>query len=195
MNRVLVFGVGLFLAMLSVALLQQEKSAYAGHRGGGCSGSSCCGCSGGGSYGCDGGCSGGCSGCYGCSGGCSGGSVCYGGGKHIQNGGGHIQNGHIQNGKGGSKDYDDGGDDSTEVPIPPETATSSSDSTFTSQSQLSGVRVWTDDTGMHQVEASFLSFADGKVKLRRASTGATMTVPLHKLSRADQQRVLRVANR
>ena len=58
-----------------------------------------------------------------------------------------------------------------------------------------GARIWTDNTGEHQCEAIFLGLSDGNVKLRRASTGATMTVPLDLLSHEDQQFALKLANR
>ena len=61
--------------------------------------------------------------------------------------------------------------------------------------QSEGVRFWTDDTGEHQVEAIFLGLSEGTVKLQRASTGATMTVPLHRLSNDDQQHALKLASR
>lgn len=85
MNRTLMFGIAIFLAVVGFALLGGQDSAV---QAGGCHGCSggCWGCSGGcsgGCYGCHGGwgchgCSGGCHGgrgCHGCSGGCSGGAV------------------------------------------------------------------------------------------------------------------------
>jgi len=50
-----------------------------------------------------------------------------------------------------------------------------------------GVRTWTDNTGGHKVEAEFVDFKDGNVRLRRADTGEIKSVPLDKLSEADQQ--------
>jgi hypothetical protein len=198
MNRILVYGVAGFFAIMVIALVQNENTAVAGHgkhhKCHGCSG--CDGC-----FGCHG-CHGcfGCHGCHGCFG-CDGCHGCYGGpvpiGKvgpiqhgHIQ---GPIQHGPIQH--GGGKVVPSGGGNSGEiVPAAPDTAANDDTSTFALRNQ-GDVRTWTDNTGVYQVEASFLSFADGRVKLQRASTGATMSVPLNRLSESDQQIVLRFASR
>jgi len=50
-----------------------------------------------------------------------------------------------------------------------------------------GVRTWTDSTGQYKTEAEFLDFQDGIVRLRRADNGEIKSVPLEKLSEADQQ--------
>lgn len=55
MNRIVVFGFAMFLAIVGIALLGGENSAVAGH---GCNGCSCDG-------GCDGGCDSSCGGCHG----------------------------------------------------------------------------------------------------------------------------------
>ena len=36
MNRALVFGIAIFLAVVGIAMLGGEKTAFAGHGGGGC---------------------------------------------------------------------------------------------------------------------------------------------------------------
>lgn len=48
------------------------------------------------------------------------------------------------------------------------------------------VRTWTDATGGFRVEAEFVGLADGKVQLKR-NDGKVITVPLDKLSEADQR--------
>jgi hypothetical protein len=50
------------------------------------------------------------------------------------------------------------------------------------------VRTWTDNTGKHKVRAEYVSYAEGKVTLRR-SNGKQVEVPLTRLSREDQQYV------
>ncbi|MEN6449883.1 MAG: SHD1 domain-containing protein [Thermoguttaceae bacterium] len=50
----------------------------------------------------------------------------------------------------------------------------------------SAVRVWTDQTGQHKTRAKLLSVENGAVKLQKEN-GAVITVPIAKLSEADQQ--------
>lgn len=50
------------------------------------------------------------------------------------------------------------------------------------------IRTWTDATGKHKVEAKFLDFADGKVRLKRQD-GKIVTMALERLSKADQKLV------
>lgn len=50
----------------------------------------------------------------------------------------------------------------------------------------SGARRWTDSTGKYTVEAEFVGFKDGKVQLKKED-GKTITVPIDKLSEADQE--------
>jgi hypothetical protein len=59
MNRVLLFGIAMFFAVVGIALIGGDSQALAGHS------NSCCGCNG--NVGCDGGC-GGYQSCNGCSG-------------------------------------------------------------------------------------------------------------------------------
>ena len=78
MNRTLMFGIFVFLAVVAVGLMGEgvtTQTAQAGH---------CCGYCHGGCYGCSGchGCWGGCHGCWGCHG-CSGCCGCYGGGEVV----------------------------------------------------------------------------------------------------------------
>src|SRR5262245_43418673 len=103
MNRIVVFGLALFFALVGIALVGGEKKASAfifGRLGGG-GGYSCGGCNGCGG-GCHGGCNGGChrrqrcnGGCHArrchgrCNGGCNGGGCCGGGGGCC--GGGYVQ--------------------------------------------------------------------------------------------------------
>ena len=53
-------------------------------------------------------------------------------------------------------------------------------------SPASLLRTWTDSTGKFKVEAEFLGLTDGQVKLRRKD-GREVTLPLTRLSSADQQ--------
>ncbi len=50
---------------------------------------------------------------------------------------------------------------------------------------LAETRSWTDATGQFNVEAEFQEYASGSVTLKKAN-GETITVPMTKLSRADQ---------
>lgn len=59
---------------------------------------------------------------------------------------------------------------------------------WTALAEASAARTWTDRTGKHQVQAAFVSFEDGKVRLRKTD-GAVITLPLEKLCSADQQYV------
>ena len=49
------------------------------------------------------------------------------------------------------------------------------------------IRTWTDSTGQYKTEAEFVDFKDGMVRLRRADNGEIRSIPLEKLSEADQQ--------
>lgn len=49
-------------------------------------------------------------------------------------------------------------------------------------------RIWTNHTGEHKTEATFIAFEDGKVRLRRGD-GKEVAVPLDKLSKEDQKYV------
>jgi len=53
-------------------------------------------------------------------------------------------------------------------------------------------RTWTDATGAFEIEAVYLGFSAGVVRLRR-SDGREVAVPLEKLSQADQGYVRRMA--
>jgi hypothetical protein len=48
------------------------------------------------------------------------------------------------------------------------------------------MRTWTDASGKHKTEAEFVSMTAGKVKLRKAD-GSIVTLPMDKLSKADQK--------
>lgn len=50
-----------------------------------------------------------------------------------------------------------------------------------------GVRTWTDTTGQYTTQAEFVDFQDGIVRLRRTDNGEIRSIPLEKLSEADQQ--------
>lgn len=50
------------------------------------------------------------------------------------------------------------------------------------------LRTWTDDTGAHQIEAAYVGLRDGYVFLRRPD-GKEFSIPLERLSEADQQHV------
>jgi hypothetical protein len=99
MNRIVVFGLAMFFALVGIALLGGENKASAFIFGGGYGGG--CACNGGGchgGHGCHGRCHGRdrchgrnrCHGRHRCHGGCNGGG-CYGGGCHGGCGGGYVQ--------------------------------------------------------------------------------------------------------
>jgi hypothetical protein len=48
------------------------------------------------------------------------------------------------------------------------------------------LRMWTDNTGNHTVEAEFIDVTAGVVKLRKAN-GKITTLPLERLSKADRK--------
>ena len=56
---------------------------------------------------------------------------------------------------------------------------------------VAGARQWVDVTGQHKVEATFVSFKDGEVRLKKES-GETISVPLTKLREEDQKFVIRM---
>jgi hypothetical protein len=58
----------------------------------------------------------------------------------------------------------------------------------TNQSQL---RTWTDRSGTHRTEASFVEFADGKVTLKKTD-GTTIKIALESLSGADRELVQQI---
>lgn len=49
-----------------------------------------------------------------------------------------------------------------------------------------GARTWTDSTGKHKTEAEFVDCTDGVVRLKK-DDGAVISVPMEKLSEADQE--------
>ena len=51
---------------------------------------------------------------------------------------------------------------------------------------LASARKWTSNDGRYSVEAELVELADGRVRLKKAE-GATVTVPLERLSEADRQ--------
>ena len=57
----------------------------------------------------------------------------------------------------------------------------------------SPMRTWTDASGKFKVRASLAGVEDGTVRLRK-SDGKTISVPLEKLSEADQQWVAKHAS-
>jgi len=48
------------------------------------------------------------------------------------------------------------------------------------------VRIWTDASGQHHIEAAFTGMAAGLVRLRKAD-GTVISIPLEKLSGADHE--------
>ena len=54
------------------------------------------------------------------------------------------------------------------------------------QQKVTQLRIWTDSTGRQKVEAAFVELKDGVVTLKRAD-GRTVTVPIERLSKGDQQ--------
>ena len=61
------------------------------------------------------------------------------------------------------------------------------------QSPVGNLRVWTDATGTHKIEAAYLGVADGAVQLKRKD-GREISVPLDRLSPEDQQHVQQKQN-
>lgn len=59
-------------------------------------------------------------------------------------------------------------------------------------SDESEFRTWVDSTGKHKVEAKFLSFEDGQVRLERRD-GNAVSMPIKRLSLADQKVVRKMA--
>jgi hypothetical protein len=55
-------------------------------------------------------------------------------------------------------------------------------------SAATAMRTWSDVTGTHKIQATYLGFADGGVKLKRED-GREITVPLESLSKEDQEYV------
>jgi hypothetical protein len=55
------------------------------------------------------------------------------------------------------------------------------------------VRIWTDSTGKHTIEAEFVGLADGNVTLKKAD-GKETILPLAKLSEADQEIASKLAS-
>ncbi len=47
-------------------------------------------------------------------------------------------------------------------------------------------RTWTDSTGLYTVQADYLDYKDGKVRLRRADNQKIVGVPFERLSHSDQ---------
>ncbi|WP_145058481.1 SHD1 domain-containing protein [Adhaeretor mobilis] len=54
-------------------------------------------------------------------------------------------------------------------------------------------RTWTDATGKHNIEATFMELVDDKVRLRRED-GKVLLLPLNKLSEKDQEAAKRLAS-
>jgi hypothetical protein len=54
------------------------------------------------------------------------------------------------------------------------------------------LRLWTDDSGLFQVQGRLIAILDGKVRILK-TTGRTTTVPLARLSRADRAYVEQVS--
>jgi hypothetical protein len=48
------------------------------------------------------------------------------------------------------------------------------------------VRTWSDASGVFEIQAEYVGFEDGKVKLKKQD-GSVIAVPLERLSTADQQ--------
>ncbi len=56
----------------------------------------------------------------------------------------------------------------------------------TNADRHSVLRVWTDRTGLHQVQARYVDMEGGKVTLEKAD-GTLIRVPISSLSEADQR--------
>ena len=56
------------------------------------------------------------------------------------------------------------------------------------------MRLWVDDTGSFKVSGQLILILDGKVRILK-ETGRTTTVPLSRLSHADQEYVTQVITR
>jgi hypothetical protein len=73
-------------------------------------------------------------------------------------------------------------------PVPPK----KDDPFGNARNDAKGLRIWTDSSGNYQVEARFVSFQDGTVRLQRAN-GRFVRIDYWLLSSADQSLVLRQA--
>jgi hypothetical protein len=62
----------------------------------------------------------------------------------------------------------------------------------TASSAVPTMRVWTDDTGRHRVEAALIAVENDRVRLRKTS-GDEVSVPLNRLSSEDRRYVERQA--
>lgn len=56
------------------------------------------------------------------------------------------------------------------------------------------MRLWVDDTGSFKINGQLVVILDGKVRILK-ETGRTTTVPLSRLSNADQEYVAQVITR
>jgi len=50
------------------------------------------------------------------------------------------------------------------------------------------LRVWTDSTGKHTIQAEFVEFKDGKIRLKKQD-GNEVTIPIEMLSDTDRESV------
>ena len=67
-----------------------------------------------------------------------------------------------------------------------DSAASSDASGSGEKEKLAVLRVWTDRTGRHQVQAKYLGLESGKVRLQKTD-GTVISVPISTLSEADQR--------
>ena len=75
--------------------------------------------------------------------------------------------------------------DGVEQPNKPPSSESGDENPFEPQ-EISKVRIWKDKSGKYTIEAEFLALTNGNVKLKNKKDGRETTVPLSKLSDAEQ---------
>jgi len=85
--------------------------------------------------------------------------------------------------------------DATPAALPGSTDTPTAGNTPAAAAESKdALRPWTDASGQHRTDATFVSMAEGQVRLRRRD-GTVVTLPLEKLSPADQEWVRRHTTR
>ena len=72
---------------------------------------------------------------------------------------------------------------------PPEKPKNEKDDPFGTRNDIKGLRMWTDASGQYQIEARFVGFIDGSVRLQKAN-GNYVRIRYELLSSADQAFVI-----
>lgn len=79
------------------------------------------------------------------------------------------------------------------APVPAKPAAEADPFKISAEGQLP-VRHWSDNTGTFRVEGRLIAILDGQVRLLK-TTGRTTTVPMRRLSDADQKYVAEIIER